>query len=56
MIKKLKNLKKVFLKKKEIIQNNEKILIKKSIITNFKLSNLQRISIIKKKKKKKISK
>ena len=56
MIKKIKNLKKVFLKKKFLIKINEKIIIQKSFVSNFKNKNLNRIVIQKKKKKKIISK
>ena len=52
MIKKIKNLKKVFLKKKFLIKINEKIIIQKSFVSNFKNKNLNRIVIQKKKKKK----
>lgn len=46
----------MYLKKKNLIKNNEKILIQKSIKTNFKLENYKRIIFVKNKKKKLISK
>ena len=55
MKKKIKNLKYIFLKKKNLIKNVEKTLIQKSINSNFKLENYKRIMFLKKKKKKIIS-
>jgi uncharacterized UPF0146 family protein len=55
MKKKIKNLKYIFLKKKNLIKNIEKTLIQKSINSNFKLENYKRIMFFKKKKKKIIS-
>jgi hypothetical protein len=52
MKKKIKNLKYIFLKKKNLIKNIEKTLIQKSINSNFKLENYKRIMFLKKKKKK----
>ena len=55
MIKKIKNLKKIFLKKKNIINIIEKSIIQKSINTNFKLINSRRFFYLKRKKKKILS-
>ena len=56
MKKKIKNLKFIYLKKKNLIKNIEKKAIQKSINTNFKLENFKRIVFLKNKKKKIISK
>ena len=52
MKKKIKNLKFIYLKKKNLIKNIEKKAIQKSINTNFKLENFKRIVFLKNKKKK----
>jgi hypothetical protein len=52
MIRKLKNLRRIYLKKKNSISVLEEKTIQKSLKENFKLKNFSRLNIVKIKKKK----